>query len=235
MTAVLAHFCAAPADVSLQDQLPLDLLNPPQPRLDNFVAGRNAEALDAVQRLLAGALPERLVYLWGADGSGRTHLSIAVASGGGWIWAPEDDPQRPGVAAADDVSSLDEAAQVALFNRINAVRADAALGLLATGAAPPAQLKLREDLRTRLAWGLVYQLQPLTDTEKADALAVQAATRGVVLSDDVLPFMLRHLPRDMRSLTHALEALDAFALARKRPLTVPLVREWLNSAQLPGI
>ena len=93
------------------------------------------------------------------------------------------------------MSSLDEAAQVALFNRINAVRADAALGLLATGAAPPAQLKLREDLRTRLAWGLVYQLQPLTDTEKADALAVQAATRGVVLSDDVLPFMSPPAPR----------------------------------------
>ena len=171
----------------------------------------------------------------GAAGSGRTHLALAVASEGGWPWAPEDDPQRAGVAVVDNVTGLDDAAQVALFNRINAVRADATLGLLATGAAPPAQLQLREDLRTRLAWGLVYQLQPLTDAEKAAALAAQAATRGVVVSDDVLPFMLRHLPRDMRTLSHALEALDAFALARKRPLTVPLVREWLNSAQLPGV
>ena len=221
--------------MSFHDQLPLDLLNPPQPRLANFVAGRNAEALDAVNRLLAAQLPERLIYLWGAGGSGRTHLALAVASEGGWPWAPEDEPQRAGVAVVDNVAALDEAAQVALFNRINAVRADAALGLLATGTVPPAQLQLREDLRTRLAWGLVYQLQPLSDAEKADALAAQAATRGVALSDDVLPFMLRHLPRDMRTLSHALEALDAFALARKRPLTVPLVREWLNSAQLPGM
>ena len=217
------------------DQLPLDLLNPPQPRLANFVAGRNAEALDAVRRLLAAQLPERLIYLWGADGSGRTHLALAVASEGGWAWAPEDEPQRAGVAVVDNVAALDDAAQVALFNRINAVRADAALGLLATGTVPPAQLQLREDLRTRLAWGLVYQLQPLSDAEKVDALAGQAETRGLVLSEDVLPFMLRHLPRDMRTLSHALEALDAFALARKRPLTVPLVREWLNSAQLPGL
>ena len=220
--------------VSFQDQLPLDLLNPPQPRLANFVPGRNAEAVDAIARLLAGRLPERLIYLWGADGSGRTHLALAVASEGGWPWTPEDEPQRAGVAVVDNVAGLDADTQVALFNRINAVRAAEGLGLLATGTVAPAQLQLREDLRTRLAWGLVYQLQPLTDEEKAAALAAQAATRGVVLSDDVLPFMLRHLPRDMRTLSHALEALDAFALTRKRPLTVPLVREWLHSGRLPG-
>ena len=162
--------------MSLHDQLPLDRLNPPQPRLANFVPGRNAEALDAVSRLLAGQLPERLIYLWGADGSGRTHLALAVASEGGWPWAPEDEPQRAGVAVVDNVAALGDAAQVALFNRINAVRADAALGLLATGTVAPAQLQLREDLRTRLAWGLVYQLQPLSDAEKVDALAAQAAT-----------------------------------------------------------
>src|SRR6185295_3322936 len=39
--------------------------------------------------------------------------------------------------------------------------------VLAAGNAPPARLGLREDLRTRLAWGLVYQLKPLTDAEKA--------------------------------------------------------------------
>jgi DnaA family protein len=221
--------------VTPSDQLPLDLLQPPQPRLDNFVAGCNAEALDAVARLLSGRLPERIVYLWGAPGSGRSHLAQGALAAGAWAWTAGTDAQRGGVAVVDDVAALDAAAQIALFNRINAVRADAALGVLATGSVAPSQLALREDLRTRLAWGLVYQLQPLSDAEKSAALAAQAATRGVVLSDDVLPFLLRHLPRDMRTLAHALEALDAFALARKRPLTVPLVREWLGSARLPGV
>jgi len=103
--------------------------------------------------------------------------------------------------------------------------ADAAC--VAAGAAPPSQLPLREDLRTRLAWGLVYQLHPLADAEKAAALRAQAAARGLVLGSDVIDYLLTHLPRDMRTLAAALEALDAFALAQKRSLTLPLVRQWL--------
>ena len=92
---------------------------------------------------------------------------------------------------------------------------------------PPAQLPLREDLRTRLAWGLVYQLQPLADAEKAEALRAHAGARGLTLGGEVIDYLLSHLPRDMRTLAAAVDALDAFALAHKRPLTVPLVRQWL--------
>lgn len=209
-------------------QLALDLLQPASPTLENFVTGRNAEAVEALKQLAAGRAAERVVYLWGAAGSGRSHLLHALAAGAGArLWQATDAPDAPGLTLVDDVERLDQAAQVALFNRLNAVRAHSDACCVTAGNAPPGQLPLREDLRTRLAWGLVYQLQPLADAEKAEALRVQAAARGLSIGNEVVNFLLTHLPRDMRTLAAALEALDAFALAHKRPLTVALVRQWL--------
>jgi DnaA family protein len=213
----------------MSHQLALDLLQPLQPRLDNFVAGRNAEALHALRRLAAGALPERQVYLWGEPGCGRTHLLAALAAADdAYWWQPASDPETPGLALIDNVEHLDDAAQIALFNRLNAVRARADARCALAGGAAPAQLALREDLRTRLAWGLVYQLHPLDDAEKASALRTHAAARGATVSDDLIPYLLTHLPRDLRTLVAVLDALDAYALARQRPLTVPLLKDWLH-------
>ena len=88
---------------------------------------------------------------------------------------------------------------------------------------------MRDDVRTRLAWGLVYQLHELSDAEKEDALRARAATRGIDLPAEVLGYVLTHMPRDMRTLMAVLDALDAYALAAKRTITVPLVREWAQS------
>jgi DnaA family protein len=214
-------------------QLALDLLQPVQPTLSNFVPGRNAEALDGLLRLsrpsqLASA-PARIVYLWGEAGCGRTHLLTALAHGpGGFAWLPESAPEQSGIATIDDVDRLDAPAQVALFNRLNAVRAQADAACVVAGPLPPARLALREDLRTRLAWGLVYQLHPLSDEEKAAALREHAAASGLALPDEVLRYLLSRMPRDLRTLMAALDALDAYALARKRPLTLALLREWLQ-------
>jgi len=195
------------------------------------VPGRNAEALDVLLRLARGIghAPARIVYLWGEPGSGRTHLLTALAAAGnGFVWTAATPPEQPGLALVDDVDALDAAAQIALFNRLNAVRAQADAACLVTGPQPPSKLALRDDLRTRLAWGLVYQLHPLSDDEKAAALRAHAAATGLTLPDDVLATLLARLPRDMRTLVAAVEALDAYALARKRPLTPPLLREWMQ-------
>jgi DnaA family protein len=210
-------------------QLALDLLQPAPPTLANFVAGRNAEALATLRRLAAGDLRERIVFLWGEAGSGRSHLlqALAAAASGARPWQPDDAPDAPGLSLVDDVERLGATAQVALFNRLNAVRDRADAACVAAGAAPPARLPLREDLRTRLAWGLVYQLQPLGDDDKAEALRRQAAARGLALGADVVETMLTRLPRDMRTLAAALDALDGYALALKRPLTAALLRQWL--------
>jgi len=198
-------------------QLPLEISPPAAPSLDNFVAGANAEALAAVRALAEGRRPEAIVYLWGERGSGRTHLLRAATLA------------NPGLVAADDVESLDATAQQALFNAINAAR-DGQSAVLAAGSSPPAQLALREDLRSRLAWGLVYQLRAPSDADKAAHLRAEAARRGLRLPEEVLAYLLSHVPRDLASLNAVLDALDRYSLASQRPLTLPLVREALQKS-----
>ena len=196
-------------------QLPLPISAAAQPSLDNYVAGANAEALERVRSAARGELKEAVLYLWGEPGSGRTHLLRAVGAA------------NPALVTADDVESLDAPAQQRLFSAINAAREGAA-PVLAAGNAPPAGLSLREDLRTRLGWGLVYQLKPLADDEKALYLRNEASRRGFALSDEVVWYLLTHLPRDLGRLRLLLDRLDRHSLARQRPVTLPLVRDVLS-------
>ena len=196
-------------------QLPLPLSAAAQPSLDNYVAGANAEALEAVRSLAYGRLKEAIVYLWGGPDSGRTHLLRAAASA------------HPALVIADDVDALGEAAQQALFIAINAAR-DGGPAVLAAGSAPPVKLGLREDLRTRLGWGLVYHLKPLSDADKALHLRSEAQRRGLTVSEDVVSYLLNHLPRDLASLQAVLDRLDRHSLARQRAVTLALVRDALS-------
>ena len=211
-------------------QLTLDLVRPLTPSLDNFVVGRNAEAV-AVLRAIAAGRGEPFVYLWGERGAGRTHLLAALAASRQAALAAEGSA-IPGfdvgtrLYLVDDVDARAADDQQRLFVLINEVRANPGAALVTTGSAAPAQLALREDVRTRLAWGLVYQLHALTDEEKAQALDEHARSRGLALSHDVIAYLLNHMPRDMRTLVAILDALDGYALAAKRAITVPLVREW---------
>jgi DnaA family protein len=111
---------------------------------------------------------------------------------------------------------------------VNAAREDGGT-VLAAGAAPPAQLALREDLRSRLGWGLVYEVKPLTDAERALYLRAEAARRGLRLADEVVWYLLSHVRRDMPSLRALLEQLDRASLEQHRPVTLPLVREALKA------
>lgn len=197
-------------------QLALGISPPPEPSLDNFVPGRNAELLARLRELKSGGLAESIVYLWGEPGSGRSHLLHACA--------------RPGLAVADDVDSLDEKEQIGLFSRINEAR-EAGSAVLAAGSAPPAQLALREDLKSRLAWGLVYQVKPLTDADRALYLAAEAERRGMRLADDLVAYLLARVRRDLKSLGAILDALDRASLEQKRHLTLPLVREVLKTLE----
>jgi DnaA family protein len=87
---------------------------------------------------------------------------------------------------------------------------------------------LRDDLATRLAWGLVYQLQPLNDAEKALALQNHAAERGIRLPTEVVDYCLRYLRRDLSTLMATLDALDEWSLTTKKPVTVPMLRQLLQ-------
>lgn len=196
-------------------QLVLDIGPAAEPDFDNFVAGPNAEAVASVRGLAAGGSRDAVLYLWGEPGSGRSHLLRAASR------------VNPALVIADDVEALDDGAQQRLFIAINAAR-EGAPPVLAAGRQPPAQLALREDLRTRLAWGLVYQLKPLSDADKAAHLRAEAARRGLRLPEEVLAYLLNRLPRDLASLQRVLDGLDRYSLSTRRAITVPLVREALD-------
>lgn len=222
-------------------QLPLDLSAKPPQSLDTFAVGQNSEL---VQRLHAVAargdsiLQERFLYLWGDSGAGKTHLLQSLASASAVRYLKPETPIQdfeyaPGIGLylIDDCNRLGPDAQVAAFNLYNQVRDNGGL-LVAAGDAPPAGLTLREDLRTRLGWGLVYQVHGLSDEEKIDALQQIAQARGLVLSPGVLPYLITHFRRDMRSLAAMLDALDRYSLETRRPVTLPLLRELLQLESL---
>ncbi len=199
-------------------QLVLELAPPEPPSFANYAVGRNRAAVRALEAALAGG--ERFVYLWGPPGSGKTHLLRAFESAGG--------------RAADDVERLDPARQNELFDLYNALRVSGG-ALAAAGSAPPdgAQLRsrVREDLRSRLASGVVMQLHPLSEAEKAAALSARARQRGISLPEGVIAYLLTHLERDMGTQIAVLDALDRYSLEHKRPITVPLLRDALRSLE----
>lgn len=222
-------------------QLLLDIAPPPQATLINFVPGRNAELLQALDNILVGRESERIIYLWGRPGCGRSHLLQGVAGvcmrnkmSTAYFACDENthfaDGSETDCVLVDDVDRLNGEAQIGLFNLYNRIRDEGRAFLLVTGPAAPAQLKLREDLVTRLGWGLVYQVHELTDEEKVEAMKSHAISRGLDLSQEVCDYLLRHERRDLPSLMATLDALDSYSLASQRKITVPLVRELLQAA-----
>jgi DnaA family protein len=224
-------------------QLALTLTPAPAPALDNFFPGRNGEVLSALGALASGSAADRSFYLWGEPGCGRTHLLRATvaalhARGIASLYAADAKGLHAADAtiralAVDDVQRLDAGGQAAFFKVFNSLRDSHGI-VLAAGDAPPARLPLRPDVVTRLGWGLVYQIHALSDDEKARALKGHAAARSFDLPDEVIDYLLRHLQRDLPSLISTLGALDRFSLEAKRPITVPLLRELLQSGDLGG-
>jgi DnaA family protein len=200
-------------------QLLLDIQPLAPASLDNFIAGSNEEALHSLKMAIDGANEARFIYLWGAPGSGKSHLLQACHD----LALERDLP----LSVVDDVNTLDEEAQIELFNYFNQLRASGGI-LITSGNAAPTQMGLRDDLATRLAWGLVYQLHPLSDEEKAKALKTHAKERGMKLPDEVVDYCLRYLRRDLPTLMAVLNALDKWSLTEKKPVTVPMLKKLLQ-------
>lgn len=219
-------------------QLTLNLASPAPPAFDNFISGSN---LEACAQLAALAMPgaRGTLYLWGAGGSGRSHLlaatvSAALAAGRpAQYWpaadlAPDFALPAECLLAVDDVERAPPAAQIALFRAYNDAPA-AAAALLVAGPAPPLQLALREDLRTRIGQALVYELQPLSDADKFTALMELAHSRDIPVTPDQMQYLLTHGRRDIPWLVGVIDALDAATLERKRPVTIALLREIMQA------
>ncbi|GGP27734.1 DnaA regulatory inactivator Hda [Silvimonas amylolytica] len=217
----------------MSEQLILDLYLPQPPSFEGFVPGENAEPLFMLAEWAAGATDIRFLYLWGGDGVGKSYLLDAAArrlAGALYINAARETlPDFIDPAAAlivDNVGALDPDQQIRLFDHYNTLR-EGSGRLLAAGSLPPMQLDLRDDLTTRLGWGLVYQLKALSDADKIAALKAQAREAGFELPPEVADYLLRHTARDLASLRAVLDQANRYALSTKRPVTVPLIRDVL--------
>ena len=229
-------------------QLALDIGLATGPSLGNYFAGANEAALQHL-RLWVGQGSQQATrapvptYLWGEAGSGKSHLLKAVASAlreqgasVGWLdpsvhARPEFD-ERWAAVLLDDVHLYSTAQQALAFNWfVNATSpgSGAPRWVLAAGSVPPADLPLRDDLRTRLGWGHVFQLQVPNEDECRRILQNEAAARGVTYSADVLDYMLKRFSRDLSSLMQLLDMLDEFALRNKRAITIPLLKTMLET------
>jgi DnaA family protein len=229
-------------------QLALDIGLATGPTLANFFAGPNEAALRHLQLWVgeksAVARSPVPTYLWGPGGSGKSHLLKAARESlreqgassrhaVGWMDAATLEPPEYNEAwvlvLLDDVHLYTAQQQQAAFNWfVNAQTQQ--IGVLAAGELPPSELKLREDLRTRLGWGHIFALQVLDESARRAVLRKAADARGVFLSDEVMDFMLTRFSRDLGSLMELLELLDGYALQSKRAITIPLIKAMMDDA-----
>ena len=225
-------------------QIALDIGLASAPSFENFFAGPNEAALRHLQLWAGNSLRSPVpTYLWGVAGSGKSHLLKAFAevlcdqgATVGWIDAsvlePPEFDERWVAVLMDDCHLYTAVQQQAAFNWfVNAM--SAADGqprcVLAAGALPPADLALREDLRTRLGWGHIFALHALTDAERRAVLRQESDARGIFLGDEAMDFILSRFSRDLGNLMQLLDQLDGYSLQTQRAITIPLIKSMLDN------
>ena len=223
-----------------QRQLPLPVRLRDEATLDNFLPLPASRALIAALRAQAGGAGEPIIYLYGPGGVGKSHLLQACChlAGAGALYLPlgELADCRPEevlqgietleLVCLDDVDRVLGRAdwELALFNLFNRARQHGCSLLVAGNAAPRALAVDLADLRSRLGWGIVYQLPAAGDEEKIAILQFRAARRGLALGGDVCAYVVSRAARDMEALLALLDRLDEASLVEQRALSIPFVK-----------
>lgn len=218
----------------------------------NFHSDGNEESV----RLLSAGAPSaetdawatRVTYLWGARGTGKTHLLQAAcreAAAQAQLVAyvsfdPQMAPANPAIFtglghyglvcidAMDASSPADEwqLAMIDLYHRLE----EQGGRLVLSGRCPVAELPCKADLRSRLSAGISLRLQQLSDEARTQVLQARASSRGFELNNEVAMFILRRFPRDMHALLRIVELLDRHSLADQRRVTIPYIRQLLGQS-----
>lgn len=222
-------------------QLPLGIRLNDEATFANFlVSSGNRQLFD----VLTSTSPSvQLIYLWGAGGSGRSHLLQALChryaeSGASALYLPllsrhDFAPQilehshALSVICVDDLDAVatDSVWQEAMFHCFNEA-AESNVLFVVTASRAPRDLDLSlADLRSRMQKGLIFQLQAADDGFKKQILQHRANLRGISLSDQVCDYILQRADRSLAGLIAVLERLDSESFQRQRRLTVPLVKD----------
>ncbi len=229
-------------------QLPLAVTLQDGISFENYLTGLNLEAVQAVKKL-SKMKGERFIYLWGGSGVGKTHLLQSVcrvvseqSESCTYLTLKQADEFSPEIfdglealslVCIDDVHLIagKKEWEAALFHLYNRVRANNTL-LIVSGDANPGHLLLAlPDLSSRLAWGLIFQLHPLSDEDKFLALQLRSHRRGFNMPDEVGYFLLSRYSRDTAVLFSILDRLDHASLVAKRRMTIPFVKMVLEQEE----
>ncbi|PIE24260.1 MAG: DnaA regulatory inactivator Hda [Neptuniibacter caesariensis] len=223
-------------------QLPLSVSLRDDARFENYYAQGN-ELVCANLKAVAHNQGEQFTFIWGAEGVGRTHLLQAVCheaepEGKSAVYLPLDELKHMGCDLLEGMEFLDLVCldnfetvvgekdwEEALFHFFNRMR-DQGNSLIIAATAAPRYLGVHlPDLASRLSWGVVFQVQALSDETKLRAIQMRAGARGLEFSDEVARFLVYHASRNMNDLTRLLDELDQASLSAKRKVTIPFIKE----------
>jgi len=227
----------------MHPQIPLPLATAPSTSFDTFfVAAGNEHMVSALQAFAASELDDTQLYLWGDTQCGKTHLlsatcNVVAANGYRVAYLPAEYIDNEGalegleechLVCFDDIDKISTAAEVALFHCINRCR-DNSVRLLFAASAQAQSLDISlPDLRTRLSWGPVFQVQSLPDEQLQDALMHQLESRSLKVNNDVAVYLLNRFPRNITSLKKIVDLLDKASLTEQRKVTVPLIKQLMD-------
>jgi DnaA family protein len=199
-------------------------------RLGDIVGGRNAEVLATLRSICEGRDAEP-VYLWGPAGCGKSlmiNVLSACLEGAPAIDGKQPDwPDGPCALLIDNADKLSAEDQLVAFDRYNRNMAEKQVWVATGSQAPSGLTHLRDDLRTRLSWGLIYQIHPLNDKDKRQALLRRAEQLGFQLDPVIADYLLTRYSRDLRQLLAVVEALDRYSLEQQRRISLPLLKALL--------
>lgn len=219
------------------NQLIFDFAAHDYPSFDKFLGTENAELVYVLQHKHG-----QFIYVWGEEGAGKSHLlqawvAQALEAGKNAVYVDAaaepltDSALDADYLAIDQVEKLGNEEQALLFSIFNRFRNSGKGFLLLGSESTPQQLIIREDLRTRMAYCLVYEAKSLTDREKIDALVSMAAARQVTIAPEIFEYLLNHWRRDMDSLMDMLDTLDNYAVTMGKRITLPLLRQLLKQQE----
>jgi DnaA family protein len=197
------------------DQLLLNIHPPSIKSLENFVIGDNFEAISVIKKFTTDKNLQ-FFYLWGVQGSGKSHLSSVV--------------KNNNILVIEDIESMSDIEQIQAFSIFNNCKENGKK-LFITGSNSPNNMGLRSELASRLSWGLVYQIKALTDNEKKLALLNHSKQKGMSSNVKVIEYCMKNLKRDLHYLIATLDALDNWSLKTKKPMTIPLLKKLLETKE----
>lgn len=225
----------------MQLPLNLDLIDPKT--LSNFCWQGN-EILQSQLQLALNKKGERFFYLWGETGTGKSHLlqGLTEEQLSGTIYLPLKQLTKYGAEIFDGIEQLelvciDDIEEIAgikhleegLFHLYNRIRDNQTTQLVIAGSHSLGNLPIHlPDLRSRIAWGLVFQLSELSEKNKLEVITQQALSKGFNLPETVGNYLISHCARDMNKLSEIIDTLDKASLVAKRKLTIPFVKECLK-------